>query len=442
LTDSADSPSSAGTDSTGTGTGTGASASARPDVKAEQLRRVQLFATVLLGAMLLLLVLSAACQNNHPWLEWLRALAEGGAVGAMADWYAVTALFRQPFGLPIPHTAIIPSNKDRIGAALGDFVEQNFLTPANIIAKLQEHDAAAALAQWLAVPQNSLRLASTIAASIPGMLRGLRDSEVQQFVDRALTPLLSPKVSELAGHVLAVLTQDGRHQALLDRALRALEHWLVSRQALITAKFSQASRFTPPLLDRYVVSKFMQGIVALLHDIAGNPRHELRLRLDAAVRKLIDDLRSSEEYRQKGVELLRAVVEHCGREDYYRALWQDVQKRIDADLASESPISTQYLADALIALGDSLMKDPGVRRKLNAWWLDAVHRVGTRYRREISGLITDVVNSWDAEEVSRKLELEIGKDLQYIRINGTVVGGAVGLLLHGGVQAIGSLSFL
>jgi uncharacterized membrane-anchored protein YjiN (DUF445 family) len=434
LTDSADSPSSAGTDSTGTGT--------RPDLKAEQLRRVQLFATVLLGAMLLLLILSAACQSSHPWFEWLRALAEGGAVGAMADWYAVTALFRHPFGLPIPHTAIIPSNKDRIGAALGDFVEQNFLTPANIIAKLQEHDAAAALAQWLAVPQNSLRLASTITAFIPGMLRGLRDSEVQQFVDRALTPLLSPKVSELAGHVLAVLTQDGRHQALLDRALRALERWLVSRQALITAKFSQASRFTPPLLDRYVVSKFVRGIVALLHDIAEDPSHELRLRLDAAVRKLIDDLRSSAEYRNKGAELLRAVAEHCRREDYYRVLWEDIRRRIDADLASDSAAITQYLADALIALGGSLVKDPGVRRKLNAWWLDAVHRVGTRYRREISGLITDVVKSWDAEDVSRKLELEIGKDLQYIRINGTVVGGAAGLLLHGGVHAIGSLAFL
>jgi uncharacterized membrane-anchored protein YjiN (DUF445 family) len=411
--------------------------------KAAQLRRVQLVATALLGAMLLLLVLSAAYQARYPWLEWLLAGAEGGAVGAMADWFAVTALFRHPLGLAIPHTAIIPANKDRIGAALGDFVEQNFLTPENIIARLRQYDGARTLAQWLAAPENGLRLASTVTGFIPSILRGLEDRDVQQFADRALTPqLLSLNVSRLAGDVLAVLTENERHQALLDRSLHAVERWLVTRQALITAKFSQASRYTPRLLDHYVVSKFLQGIVALLHEVAENPRHELRVQFDVAVRAYIEDLRSSEEYRRKGMELLRTVVEHFRREDYYRFLWEEIRRRIETDLACESSAITQWLADALVALGAQLLRDPGVRDKLNAWWLDSVYRVGTRYRRQISSLITEVVQDWDAEEVSRKVELEIGRDLQYIRINGTVVGGAVGVLLHAGVNIFARLPIL
>jgi len=406
--------------------------------KADQLRRMQRFATSLLGAMLLLLVVSAAYQSNYSWLHWLRSFAEGGAVGALADWYAVTALFRYPLGLAIPHTAIIPSNKDRIGASLGNFVEQNFLTPENIIARLQQHDAAHALAEWLAVRANSLAVTAAVADFVPAMLRGLEDRDVREFFNHAVTPqLLSLNVSRLAGHALTVLTAAERHQALLDRALHALERWLVARQGLIKAKFSEASRYTPRLFDNYVVNKFVHGIVALLHEVAQNPNHELRGQFDQAVRDLIHNLMSSEEYRQKGTDLLRTLVEHLQTEEYYRLVWDDVSRRVLADLASESSTIKQHIEGVLVAVGERLLDEPAVRQKLNAWWLDTIHRMGVRYRQQISSLITDVVRTWDAEEVSRKVEMEIGKDLQYIRINGTLVGGAVGLLLNVGIYLFG-----
>jgi uncharacterized membrane-anchored protein YjiN (DUF445 family) len=401
----------------------------------DRLQRMQWLATSLLGAMLLLLAISVAYQSRYPWLQWMRAFAEAGTVGAMADWYAVTALFRHPVGLPIPHTAIVPANKDRIGESLGEFVEQNFLTPENIVAKLRQHDAAQALAEWLATRSNSVAVASAVADFVPAMLRGLDDEEVRQFFDRALTPqLLSLNVSRIAGNILTVLTQDQRHQVLLDRALQALERWLIAKGDLIQAKFSEESRYTPRLVDRYVVNKFVQGIIALLHEVVENPGHELREQFDQAVRTLIHDLMNSEEYRQKGEALLRNLVEHLQTEDFYRSLWESVRNRVTADLQSDSSVITRHIAAALAALGDRLLAEPGVRQKLNAWWLETVRKIVVRFRHQVSGLITDVVKSWDAEEVSRKVELEIGKDLQYIRINGTFVGGAVGLLIYAGIQ--------
>ncbi len=407
--------------------------------KADRLRRMQWLATSLLGLMLAILAMSAAYESRHPGLHWIRAFAEAGAIGALADWYAVTALFRYPLGLPIPHTAIVSRNKDRIGESLGDFVEQNFLTPENITAKLRQHDAAQALARWLAARRNSLAVASAVADFVPVMLSGLKDEEIRQFFDRTLTPqLLSLNVSRIAGNVLAMLTEGERHQVLLDRALQALERWLVAKQGLIEAKFSEASRYTPRGLDSYVVNKFRQGIVTLLHEVVENPRHELRQQFDQAVRDLIHDLMNSEEYRQKGQALLRKLVEHLQAEKFYRLLWDDVRRRVQADLESEPSLIKEHIASALTVLGEALLEEAGVRQKLNEWWLDAIHKVVVRFRHQISGLITDVVKSWDAEEVSRAVELEIGRDLQYIRINGTLVGGTVGLLLHAGMYLAGT----
>jgi len=407
--------------------------------KADRLHRMRWLATSLLGLMLAILAMSAAYESRHPGLHWIRAFAEAGAIGALADWYAVTALFRYPLGLPIPHSAIVSRNKDRIGESLGDFVEQNFLTPENITAKLRQHDAAQALARWLAARRNSLAVASAVADFVPVMLSGLKDEEIRQFFDRTLTPqLLSLNVSRIAGNVLAMLTESERHQVLLDRALQALERWLVAKQGLIEAKFSEASRYTPRGLDSYVVNKFRQGIVTLLHEVVENPRHELRQQFDQAVRDLIHDLMNSEEYRQKGQALLRKLVEHLQAEKFYRLLWDDVRRRVQADLESESSLIKEHIASALTVSGEALLEEAGVRQKLNEWWLDAIHKVVVRFRHQISGLITDVVKSWDAEEVSRAVELEIGRDLQYIRINGTLVGGTVGLLLHAGMYLAGT----
>lgn len=403
-----------------------------------RLRRMQWLATSLLAAMVAVLLLAAALQTAYPWLHWVRAFAEAATVGAMADWYAVVAMFRHPLGVPVPHTAIIPKNKDRIGESLGDFVEHNFLTPENVVGRLRQFNAARGIAEWLSDRSNCHKVADAICGLIPGMLHALRDEDVNELFTRTLAEQVKGiNAARIAGNVLAILTEDNRHQAVLDRVLILIEDLLATYRPTIEEKFSEAMRFTPERLDRYIVRKFLQGIIALLHEVANNPEHELRRQFDAAVQGFIDELKTSDDYRRRGEALLGDFLEHLREQRYYRDLWSAIQGRIEADIASPESSIREHLASALAVLSRGMMDQPALQEKLNSWWLGAAEKTVLRHRHQVSVLIKDVVRSWDAAEITRKLELQIGKDLQYIRVNGTLVGGAVGLLLHAAVTALG-----
>lgn len=400
-------------------------------LKYARLRRMQWLATSLLGAMLLLLALSATFKNAYPWLQWVQAFAGAATVGAIADWFAVVALFHHPLGLPIPHTAIIPKNKDRIGESLGNFIEHNFLTAENVIRKLEQRNLAKAGAEWLADRGNSESVAERACALIPALLNALGDEDVRRFVDRVITPQLGKvNIASVAGKILTVLTAHGRHQALLDRALQKLEGWLVANQELIKAKFGEASKYTPEFLDTYIVNKFAAGIIALLHEVARNSDHEIRRQFDQATEEFIHKLKTSAHYREQGEVLKREFFEHLKGEDYYRAVWNEIKERLMADLAGDNSLIRAHVAEVLVKLGSGLRDDFALQAKLNKGLLQAIEAMLLQHRHQVSALITDVVKGWDAREVAEKLELEVGKDLQYIRINGTLVGGSVGLLLH------------
>jgi uncharacterized membrane-anchored protein YjiN (DUF445 family) len=401
------------------------------EAKRATLKRMQWLALTLLLSMLALLALSAAYRSAYPWLHWVHAFAEAAAVGATADWFAVTALFRRPLRLPIPHTAIIPKNKDRIGASLGNFVEHNFLTPTNVIRKLARQNLSHAAAGWLANPEHSKDVARRVCSLIPGILEAIEDEDVRRFFDQAIVPKLNRlNVAHIAGEVLDVLTAKDRHQGLLDQGFKALEAWLATNRAVIKAKFGEASKYTPGFFDSYVVNRFVDGIIALLHEVAQNAQHEIRLRFDQATREFIHKLKVSPEYRQRSETLKHDLLEHVKREHYYRQIWIELKSRIIADVASERSLICEHVAGALDTAAYALLADQALQRKLNGWALGALERLMLAHRHQISLLIAEVAKSWDARDVSEKVELEIGKDLQYIRINGTLVGGTVGVMLH------------
>lgn len=385
----------------------------------------------LLLAMLATFALSASLQPAYPWLAWVRAFAEAGSVGAIADWFAVTALFRHPLGLPIPHTAIIPRNKDEIGRTLGVFVEENFLTPQNLARKLASLDAAGAAVRWLNQAENSQRCARACCELIPGLLDRLGDADFRRFLDQAVVPQLERlNVAALTGKILEIMTFEGRHQALLDQGLRTLDDWLGDNRELIREKFSEASRYTPGIFDHYVVNRFVDGIVALLHEVALNPEHEMRSRFDAATATFIANLKDSPEYALKGHNLVHEVIAHLRTESYYQTVWHDLRGRIAGDITRPSSALVATLAEALNATARLVLADDALRSRLDAWIVGGVETLLVRHRQEISSLISEVVAAWDGDEVSAKVETEIGRDLQYIRINGTLVGGAAGVLLH------------
>jgi uncharacterized membrane-anchored protein YjiN (DUF445 family) len=410
---------------------------ANDDLKRARVRQMKALALTLLIAMLGLLWISAAYRPSHPWLGWVFAFAEAAAVGAIADWFAVTALFRHPLGLPIPHTAIIPRNKDAIGASLGQFVEHNFLTPENVIQKLVQKNLARTCGEWLADSANSGDLAKRICSYIPALLEKLDDEDVRRFLDQALLSQLERlDLSRITGKLLDMLTAGGRHQELLDHALKALDRWLDQNRAPIKAKFGEASRYTPRFIDQYIVNKFVDGILLLLHEVAEDPAHEIRARFDQATRDLIVDLQTSDAHRERGADIARQLVEHLRRESYYRSLWAALTRRIVDDIASDDSVLVEHVATALAAAGRALRADVALQDKLNLWALAALERLMLRHRHQVSTLITDVVKSWDAREVSEKIEMEIGRDLQYIRLNGTVVGGLAGVVLYAATQII------
>jgi uncharacterized membrane-anchored protein YjiN (DUF445 family) len=405
--------------------------------KLARLKRMRTTATCLLAAMIVLLLACAFWQAEYPWLAWPRAFAEAGTVGAIADWYAVVALFRRPCGIPIPHTAIIPQNQHRIATSLGSFVEENFLTPEVIVGRLSGYNAAQALAGWLAVRENSSIIADTVADSLPRMLEGMDETDVEYLFDRVVIPRLRTlEVSRIASQLLNILTEGNRHQPLLDRGLIAVETWLSGNVELIQAKFSEASKYTPATLDAYIVTKFVDGVIALMHEVVANPEHELRRQFDAAVRDFSNELRTSAVYRRYGRLLFRDCIRHLQRGDYYRVLLEHVRAYVLADLGSERSAVRDMLAGTLVSLGRGIAGDASIQHKLNAWWLDIAERLVQRHRHQLSVLIIDVVTGWDAKEVSRKIETEIGRDLQYIRINGTFVGGMVGVLIHACLWAV------
>jgi uncharacterized membrane-anchored protein YjiN (DUF445 family) len=403
------------------------------------LARMRWKATGVLGGMLAALGASAMLQPAYPTLAWVRAFAEAGAVGALADWYAVVALFRRPLGLPIPHTGIIPANKDRIGETLGQFVEQNFLTAENVVRELDPPALAAAMAGWLADADNSRALAASICDFVPGLLDAIGDEDVQPLLERvAGAQLARLDVAAIAARLLAVAVENERHQDVLDRAVPPIERWLEANRGRIVAKFGAASRFTPAMVDAYIVDRFIAGIVALLREVAGERNHPLRRELDESVRKLIEDLRTSDAYRERGRELVHEFLHHLRTERAYRALWDRLRAEIRADLAADDSGIRGVIADALVALGRAVAADENVKAKLAAWSQRAAERLVVRHRHHAGKLISAVVKRWDAKEVAEKIELEIGRDLQYIRINGAVVGGLAGLALHALARALGA----
>ena len=399
--------------------------------KLEDLRRMQRIALALLLAMVALLAITAVNIAAHPWTAWLKAFAEAAVVGAVADWFAVVALFRRPLGLPIAHTAIIPNNKDRIGESLGRFVEENFLTPENVILRLARVNVAKACGTWLAEPANSDRMAGGICAMVPRVLTMIQDEDVARFLTRTLLGELEKvNLSTVAGEVLEMVTSGDQYQALFDDALKGIERLITANQTLILEKFGEASKYTPGFVDQYIVDRFVAGIILLLQEVIADPRHPLRMQFADSTHKLVAKLKTSPEMYERGAAIKRHIIEHLRTKPYYAALWNDIKDRILTDVASEQSRLRETASSLLNALGSGLAKDEAMQHKLNEWLLGALETLMLAHRHQISLLITDVVKSWDARDVSEKIELEIGKDLQFIRLNGTLVGGCVGVLLH------------
>jgi uncharacterized membrane-anchored protein YjiN (DUF445 family) len=396
------------------------------------LAQMKRLATALLCGMVVVFFVALYFERNFAWLGFVRAFAEAAMVGALADWFAVTALFRHPMNVPIPHTAIIRKNKDRIGASLGNFVENNFLTAEVIAEKLQTMDIPHRVAEWLSAPENAAEIADRITSSVPQLLNALKHDEIQRFLEENIASRVRAlEVAPLAGNILSALTAGNRHQFLLDEGLRLAERVLEQNKGFIRSKVEKESPwFVPKFVDEKIYEKIMTMAEQTLREVNMDSDHELRQKFNVATQTFIHNLRNSDEYKQKVEMLKEDLLENPVVRQYFSSLWTDVKNQIITDVERpESNIRSQ-IYDSLQSLSNALLEDEAVRRRINTWLQEAILTIVISRKSEITAIISDTVKKWDADTMSDRVELYIGRDLQFIRINGTLVGGLVGLMIY------------
>jgi uncharacterized membrane-anchored protein YjiN (DUF445 family) len=371
-------------------------------------------------------------DGDRGWLGYVRATAEASMVGGLADWFAVTALFRHPLGVPIPHTAIIPSRKDQFGRTLGEFVQDNFLSPDTIVDRIRSGRIAARAAEWLADPANATTVARHAADLVVEVTNTLRDEEVHALIEETVIRRVEAvPLAPLAGRALEAMTAQDRHHELLDTLLRGVDRALDENRENLRSRFGRESPWwVPEPIDARIFEKLFDGVHNLLQEIAADPHHELRMEFDKRVRALATELGTSPSMRARGEELKHDLLSHPELRKWSSSLWTDVKTTLRAQAADPGSELRLRLADAVQATAARLRDDRAMQQKAEDVAVAGVRYVSEHFHDEIAGLVSGTVARWDATETARKLELLLGPDLQFIRINGTVVGGLAGLLIH------------
>jgi uncharacterized membrane-anchored protein YjiN (DUF445 family) len=416
-----------------------ASAAALPRGDLTRMKAIAL--GLLAGAGLVYIAASLLLARHAAW-GYVAAFAEAAMVGAIADWFAVVALFRHPLGLHIPHTAIIPNNKNRIGANLATFLCANFLSTEQVLARLTQVDVAARLAAWLAQHRHAESLAFHLTAALRYAIGVLDDERVRTFFRTTVVARLEQiDVSPMVGRLLDVLTAGGRHQRLLDGMLQQLARMLDDESiktelAEVVAAEVKYLRFVglDHVAGRYATEKMVSGVVRLVGEMGGDPVHPLRVRFDDFVAEFIGRLQGDPELRIRGEAIKRELLAHPALSDYLHGLWSQTIAWLQADLASGDSTLRDQLALGTRSLGEKLVADAAMQGWINEQIRTAAPRWIDRYREDIRQYIVDRVADWNAAEMTNELERNIGRDLQFIRINGTLVGGLVGLTIYSATQ--------
>jgi uncharacterized membrane-anchored protein YjiN (DUF445 family) len=408
----------------------------RPLSSPEDRERVRRLARMKRIPLLLLLLMAAlfAFTLGRPeaWAGWLHAFAEAGMVGALADWFAVVAIFRHPLGLPIPHTAIIPRRKDELGEAMAQFVSDHFLEPTAVRAKLDRLDLANLSVQWLN-SERGLRNLMQLAESVTlWALDSLDEQRVRRFLARISRRQLeqyNPAV--VMGHVLEWLAKDGRHQEILTQLVRRSILLLNEHRDAIREKVKEESPWwLPGFVDDRLLKQMLERIETRLWEVSLDEEHPMRGQFDGWVAQLADELKTSTEYRLAGERWRQQLMENEALQDYLYGLWEDLSNRLRADLADPQSKVRSELQAAIQRFANELEADQDMREWMDEWLTRMLVSVVDQNRVQIASLISDTVRTWDGVETSRRVELALGRDLQFIRINGTLVGGLVGLAIH------------
>jgi uncharacterized membrane-anchored protein YjiN (DUF445 family) len=400
--------------------------------RAAELRRMQRIATGLLVAATLVFVLATVFRGLGPWVGFVRAFAEAAMIGALADWFAVTALFRHPLGIPIPHTAIVPQRKDRIAESFGRFIERNFLDPEKIVLRVQRQDVAGRVARWLRQPERSAQVADVAAESLAGLLKVANDDEIGAMIERALGERLAAvPAAPMVGRVLGAVVAGHRQRDVLLQLTRLVTQWIETNQDVIRKRIAgELPAWVPRVVDQKIYERLLDGARKTLGELSENPDHPLYAQFNQTLDRWIVNLQYDPEVRARGEELKQELLAHPMLRQVAGSLWQDMKSGLLAQCATPGSPLRRSIAQGLAHLGDVLEHDADWRARVDGWAQDLARYVVRRYGRSAGEFVTQTVRGWEASDITRKIELQFGRDLQYIRINGTLVGGLAGLVIY------------
>ena len=395
--------------------------------------RMRWLALGLLVVMAVLFFVARALDARHPAFGYLRSFAEAAMVGGLADWFAVTALFRHPLGLPIPHTAIVPRNKDRIGDTLATFLRTNFLTPPVVARRMRRVDIAGAIGRFLAAPPERGRLWKGGSRLIADMLESLDQQRLGGMVKTALADQLRAlDIAPMLGQALHAAMAERRHVPVLDAVIRWAHRALASNEGMIRDMVHERAgavlRWTG--LDETLANKIIDGLDKLAVDMARNPDHPVRARADEALELLAYDLQHDPRMRERVMRMKAEILDNPAIEQWWLSIWEQARAGLLRIVRQPDTALAGQFGEALRQLGETLQQEPRLRKTINRFARRAAVGAVADYGDGIVRLVSETVRGWDAGTITRRLENAVGRDLQYIRINGTLVGGLVGLVIH------------
>jgi uncharacterized membrane-anchored protein YjiN (DUF445 family) len=407
--------------------------------RALRLRRMRAFATALLAVMAAIFVATTWALPHTAWLDPLRAFAEAALIGGLADWFAVTALFRRPLGLPIPHTGVVPARKDDIGRALARFIRDNFLVREAVERRLDRTDLAGRLGAWLDSEANAGRVTHDVAAALDWALRAGDGGELRAALGGTLKQAFNKvPVSSAIATLLEVLTTGTHAQTVIDELVKFARTQLESHRVMIRVRIHERSPWwLPQFVDQEIYDKLMAEVERLLDSIAADPEHPARVELVTRVKSLQQSLAADPKLADKSRALQHDVVAHPAVRAYAHDLWARLAEDLHSALAAPGSELRVGVEQEIRKLGAVLRHDPEVAARLNGWLKQLLLYLVENYRDPLSEIVSETIESWDPIATSKRIEQNIGTDLQFIRVNGTLVGGLVGLLIYLGSRVLG-----
>jgi len=395
-------------------------------------------ATALLGAVTAVFVVVSVWGGGATWAEYLQATAAASMVGGLADWFAVTALFRHPLGLPIPHTAIVVERKDQFGATLGEFIRESFLTRDVLVERVRAAGVVARLGGWLATEDNASRAAAELADAAVAAADLFRDDDVHRAIEGVVRERVDAvPLAPLAGRVLRFLTQDGRHDEVLDSALAGLDRYLGAHGQELKEQLGQRSPWwLPGAVEDRIFDRLVDGARSVLKDMAADRNHGLRRQFDARLRLLAAELETSVDLLERGERIKQEMLSQPQVREWVTALWSEAKDTLRAQACDGGSPLRRRMVEAIVAGGRRLQGDPSLAATVETAAERAVGYLADHFDGDIAAFVSSTISRWDAEETASRLELLLGPDLQYVRINGTVVGAIAGLALHALGQAL------